>query len=59
LVVTAFSKTTLDTFLYVPYNSVIHKMALKNNIKIKIEAFTNRNYNSDLTLVSRKKGIKF
>ncbi len=54
LVINAFSKTTPNAFLYVPYNSVIHKMALKNNIKIKIEAFADRNYNSDLTLVSRK-----
>lgn len=43
-----------DTFLYVPYQSVIEKVALKNNIKIKYEAFADRNYNDDLTLVSRK-----
>lgn len=42
-----------DTFLYVPYNSVIEKVALKNNIKIKYEAFADRNYNDDVTLVSR------
>ncbi len=54
LVISAFSNTTSNAFLYVPYNSVIHKMALKNNIKIKVEAFADRNYNSDLTLVSRK-----
>lgn len=53
LVIKAFSKTTSDAFLYVPYNSVIHKMALESNIKIKVEAFADRNYNSDLTLVSR------
>jgi len=55
LVINAFSKITSDAFLYVPYNSVIHKLALENNIKIKVEAFADRNYNSDLTLVSRKK----
>ncbi|MEO9571369.1 MAG: LamB/YcsF family protein [Polaribacter sp.] len=43
-----------DTYLYVPYNSVVEKVALKNNIKIKYEAFADRNYNNDLTLVSRK-----
>jgi UPF0271 protein len=40
-------------YLYVPYNSVIEKVALKNDIKIKYEAFADRNYNDDLTLVSR------
>ncbi len=42
-----------DVFLYVPFNSVIEKVALKNNVKIKYEAFGDRNYNTDLTLVSR------
>ena len=42
-----------DAFLYVPYNSVIEKVALKNNINIKYEAFADRNYNNDLSLVSR------
>jgi UPF0271 protein len=40
-------------FLYVPYNSVIAEVAIKNNIKIKYEAFLDRNYNDDLSLVSR------
>jgi len=42
-----------DVFLYVPYQSVIEEIALKNNIKIKYEAFADRNYNDDLSLVSR------
>ena len=54
-VIEAFQKTAKDTFLYVPYNSVLQKVALKKNIKIKVEAFADRNYNTDLTLVSRKK----
>ncbi|WP_298780033.1 5-oxoprolinase subunit PxpA [uncultured Polaribacter sp.] len=45
-----YSKTT---FLYVPFNSVIEKIAIKNNIKIKYEVFADRNYNDNLTLVSR------
>lgn len=40
--------------LYVPYNSVIAKKASERNIPIKFEAFADRNYNDDLTLVSRK-----
>jgi UPF0271 protein len=39
--------------LYVPYNSVIETLALENNIPITYEVFADRNYNNDLTLVSR------
>jgi 5-oxoprolinase (ATP-hydrolysing) subunit A len=42
-----------DVFLYVPYQSKIEEIALKNDIKIKYEAFADRNYNDDLTLVAR------
>ncbi|WP_299012798.1 5-oxoprolinase subunit PxpA [uncultured Polaribacter sp.] len=42
-----------DCFLYVPYNSEIEKVALENHIKIKYEAFADRNYNTNLTLVAR------
>jgi UPF0271 protein len=42
-----------DCFLYVPYNSKIAEVALENNINIKYEAFVDRRYNDDLTLVSR------
>lgn len=40
--------------LYVPYKSVIADLAMANNIPIMYEAFADRNYNDDLTLVSRK-----
>lgn len=49
----AIKKHTKNIFLYVPYNSVIDCIAKKNNIQIKYEAFADRNYNDDLTLVSR------
>lgn len=42
-----------DLILYVPYNSIIEKVAKDNNISIKFEAFIDRNYNEDLTLVLR------
>lgn len=42
-----------DVFLYVPYQSKIEEIALRNDIKIKYEAFADRNYNGDLTLISR------
>ncbi|MFK8059948.1 MAG: 5-oxoprolinase subunit PxpA [Polaribacter sp.] len=50
----SIKKYLKDVFLYVPYNSEIEKVALKNNIKIKYEAFADRNYNDNLKLVSRK-----
>lgn len=43
----------LGAKLYVPYKSVIAKLAVKNNVPIMYEAFADRNYNDDLTLVSR------
>ncbi|OBQ55297.1 5-oxoprolinase subunit PxpA [Tamlana sp. s12] len=43
----------LRVHLYVPYNSVIAKLAIENRIPIMYEAFADRNYNADLTLVSR------
>ncbi len=53
VLVKAIKNTTNNVFLYVPQNSVIEKIALKNNIKVKYEAFADRNYNDDLTLVYR------
>lgn len=43
----------LPVKLYVPFNSIIEKMAIENNIPIRYEAFADRNYNEDGTLVSR------
>jgi UPF0271 protein len=53
LFIHTIKKYTIDAYLYVPYNSVIERVAKENNIKIKYEAFADRNYNDDLTLVSR------
>lgn len=39
--------------VYVPYNSAIEKIAKERGINIKYEAFADRNYNADLSLVSR------
>ncbi|KJD33083.1 LamB/YcsF family protein [Tamlana nanhaiensis] len=39
--------------LYAPYKSVLAYLALKNNIEVVFEGFADRNYNEDLTLVSR------
>jgi UPF0271 protein len=43
----------LPVYLYVPYKSVISNLAIENKIPIIYEAFADRNYNDDLTLVSR------
>ncbi|MGH1383130.1 5-oxoprolinase subunit PxpB [Kordia sp.] len=51
----AISKYKGKYKLYVPYNSVIETFALQQNFEIVYEAFADRNYNDDLTLVSRKK----
>jgi len=39
--------------LYVPYKSIIAEEALKQGFQVKYEAFADRNYNEDLSLVSR------
>lgn len=41
--------------LYVPYNSVISKLAEQEEISVTFEAFADRNYEENLSLVSRKK----
>ena len=43
-----------SVFLYVPPGSVIAKKALKHDFKLKLEAFADRSYNPDQSLVSRK-----
>lgn len=53
VVVNVVKSINLPVKLYVPYNSVIATVALENNVKIVYEAFADRNYNDDLTLVSR------
>ena len=54
VIVEVMKSMVLPTKLYVPYKSVIEELAIQNNIPIVYEAFADRNYNSDLTLVSRK-----
>lgn len=40
--------------IFVPCNSEIEKLAIEQGISVVYEAFADRNYNDDLTLVSRK-----
>ena len=53
-IIEVMKSMALPIKLYVPYKSVIELLALQNNIPITYEAFADRNYNDDLTLVSRK-----
>ncbi|PKB00447.1 UPF0271 protein [Flavobacteriaceae bacterium MAR_2009_75] len=45
----------LTTHLLVPYGSEIENEAIKQGFRIKYEAFADRNYNADLSLVARSK----
>ncbi|TGV01440.1 5-oxoprolinase subunit PxpA [Flavivirga rizhaonensis] len=54
VIVEVMKTIMLPVKLYVPYKSVIEKIATAQNIPIVYEAFADRNYNDDLTLVSRK-----
>ncbi len=53
VVVEAMRAMMLPVKLYVPYKSVIEELAKTHNIPIIYEAFADRNYNNDLSLVSR------
>ncbi len=57
LVVEVVLKCCPDTFLYVPYQSEISEVAKEKGLQIKYEAFADRNYNDDLTLVSRSNNL--
>jgi len=50
----AISNYKKTAYLYVPPKSIIEELAIKKGFKIKKEAFADRNYNLDLSLVSRK-----
>ncbi len=49
----AVAPYTSISCLYAPYGSIIAKMALDQGIDLKYEAFADRNYRADLSLVPR------
>lgn len=53
LIVEVVKEVSSESFLYVPYNSKIEKIAKNAGVLVKREVFADRNYNDDLTLVSR------
>lgn len=55
VIIEVIKSMVLPVKLYVPYKSVIANLAAKNGIDMTYEAFADRNYNDDLTLVSRLK----
>lgn len=50
---TAIEPYGKEVLLYVPYASAIEKQAIEKGFRVKREAFGDRNYNGDLSLVSR------
>lgn len=54
VVVEVFKSIAMPIQLYAPYKSVIANLAKDEKIEVTFEAFADRNYNSDLSLVSRK-----
>ncbi|MDT0688193.1 5-oxoprolinase subunit PxpA [Salegentibacter sp. F188] len=54
IILNSIRKTGSNYVLYAPYNSVISKLA-KGEFKVILEAFADRNYNEDFSLVSRSK----
>ena len=55
VVVSVIKSIDENLVLYAPFGSVISKIAQDEGLKVMFEAFADRNYNEDLTLVSRTK----
>lgn len=53
IVIEAVKSIALPVHLYAPYKSVIADLAEEQGVSVIYEAFADRNYNDDLTLVSR------
>lgn len=53
VIIEVIKSIALPIKLYAPYNSIIANLAQQENISVTFEAFADRNYNEDLSLVSR------
>jgi len=53
-IIKAVKKTGLNVCLYAPYRSVLAQQAVEQNLAVITEAFIDRRYNKNGTLVSRK-----
>ncbi len=54
VIIEVIKSIAMPVKLYAPYKSIIAELANKENIQVIFEAFADRNYNEDLSLVSRK-----
>ncbi|WP_431135601.1 5-oxoprolinase subunit PxpA [Psychroserpens mesophilus] len=54
IVVSVINSIDKNLTLYAPYQSMISKIAITDGLKVMYEGFADRNYNEDLTLVSRQ-----
>lgn len=54
LLIDVVEKLAVDVYLFVPYGTAIHELVKTQGIKHKAEAFADRNYKYDLSLVPRK-----
>lgn len=54
IIVSVIKSIDKNLILYAPYQSVISKIAIAERLKVKHEGFADRNYNENLTLVSRQ-----
>lgn len=52
-IVTAMNNTVRNVWLYAPFRSVLAEIAMQEGIRVRYEAFIDRNYMPDLTLVPR------
>jgi len=53
VIIEVVKSVAMPVKLYAPYKSILAELANKENIQIVFEAFVDRNYNEDLSLVSR------
>ncbi|MCT4629762.1 5-oxoprolinase subunit PxpA [Winogradskyella sp.] len=54
VIIEVIKSIALPVKLYVPYQSVFAKLALDEKLQVTYEGFADRNYNEDLSLVSRE-----
>ena len=54
VIVEVVKRLELSLSIYAPFNSELARVAKQENIEVVFEAFADRNYNDDLSLVSRQ-----
>tara|TARA_R100001369_G_scaffold52381_2_gene79174 strand:- start:313 stop:1056 length:744 start_codon:yes stop_codon:yes gene_type:complete len=54
VIIDVIKSMALPVKLYAPYQSIMAELAYSENIEVTFEAFADRNYNEDLSLVSRR-----